>query len=112
MRRHAPSRSPVLRVGELEIDTTTRSVHRGGRVVSLTAKEYALLEYMMRNAGQVLTAGQIYDHVWDYKGSLDSNLVPVYIDYLRNKLDKGETIRYIQTVRGFGYVLREEKDEA
>ena len=112
MRRHAPSRSPVLRVGELEIDTTTRSVHRGGRVVSLTAKEYALLEYMMRNAGQVLTAGQIYDHVWDYQGSLDSNLVPVYIGYLRNKLDKGETIRYIQTVRGFGYVLREEKDEA
>ncbi len=110
MRRHAPSRSPVLRVGELEIDTTTRSVHRGGRVVSLTAKEYALLEYMMRNAGQVLTPGQIYDHVWDYQGGLDSNLVPVYIGYLRAKIDRGENVKYIQTVRGFGYVLREEKN--
>ncbi len=66
----------------------------------------------MRNAGQVLTAGQIYDHVWDYQGSLDSNLVPVYIGYLRAKLDRGEKTRYIQTVRGVGYVLREETDEA
>ena len=110
IRRHAPSRSPVLRVGELEIDTTTRSVHRGGRAVSLTAKEYALLEYMMRNAGQVLTPGQIYDHVWDYQGGLDSNLVPVYIGYLRAKVDRGENVKYIQTVRGFGYVLRDEKN--
>ena len=110
MRRHAPLRSPVLCVGELEIDTTTRSVHRGGRAVSLTAKEYALLEYMMRNAGQVLTPGQIYDHVWDYQGGLDSNLVPVYIGYLRAKIDRGENVKYIQTVRGFGYVLREEKN--
>ena len=112
LRRHTPSRSPILQVGQLEMDTVHHTVHRGGRAVQPTTKEYALLEYMMRNAGQVLTAGQIYDHVWDYQGSLDSNLVPVYIDYLRNKLDKGETIRYIQTVRGFGYVLREEKDEA
>ena len=112
LRRHTPSRSPILQVGQLEMDTVHHTVHRDGRAVQPTTKEYALLEYMMRNAGQVLTAGQIYDHVWDYKGSLDSNLVPVYIGYLRNKLDKGETIRYIQTVRGFGYVLREEKDEA
>lgn len=108
LRRHAPSRSPVLRVGELEMDTTTRAVHRGGRAISLTAKEYALLEYMMRNAGQVLTPGQIYDHVWDYQGGLDSNLVPVYVGYLRAKIDRGEETKYIQTVRGFGYVLREE----
>lgn len=108
LRRHAPSRSPVLRVGELEMDTAAHTVHRGGRSVSLTAKEYALLEYMMRNAGQVLTSGQIYDHVWDYQGGFDSNLVPVYIGYLRAKIDRGEKTPYIHTVRGFGYVLREE----
>lgn len=112
LRKHTPSRSPVLQVGQLEMGTVSHTVHRGSRAISLTAKEYALLEYMMRNAGQVLTAGQIYDHVWDYQGSLDSNLVPVYIGYLRAKLDRGEKTRYIQTVRGVGYVLREETDEA
>lgn len=111
LRRHAPSRSPVMRVGDLEVDTVAHVVHRGARTISLTAKEYALLEYMMRNAGQVLTAGQIYDHVWDYQGGLDSNLVPVYIGYLRAKIDRGEDKKYIQTVRGFGYVLREDSDE-
>ncbi len=112
LRRHAPYRSPVLRVGDLELDTVSRAVHRGKRAVSLTAKEYALLEYLMRNAGQVLTPGQIYDHVWDYQGTFDSNLVPVYIGYLRSKIDKGEDTPYIRTVRGFGYVLRDDKNEA
>ena len=112
LRRHAPSRSPVLRVGDLELDTVSRAVHRGKRAVSLTAKEYALLEYLMRNAGQVLTPGQIYDHVWDYQGTFDSNLVPVYIGYLRSKIDKGEDTPYIRTVWGFGYVLRDDKNEA
>ena len=111
LRRHAPSRSPVLRMGELEMDTAAHTVRRGGRTLTLTAKEYAVLEYMLRNAGQVLTAGQIYDHVWDYQGSFDSNLVPVYIGYLRAKLDRGEAVKYLHTVRGFGYVLREEADE-
>lgn len=109
LRHHAPSRSPLLRVGELEMDTVAHSVHRGARAVSLTAKEYALLEYMMRNAGHVLTPGQLFDHVWDYQGGFDSNLVPVYIGYLRAKIDRGEPVKYIQTVRGFGYALREEK---
>ena len=110
LRRSAPSRLPVLRVGDLELNTVTRALHRGGRAISLTAKEYALMEYLMRNAGQVLTPGQIYDHVWDYQSGLDSNLVPVYIGYLRAKVDRGEEVKYIQTVRGFGYVLREEKN--
>ena len=110
LRHHAPSRSPVLRVGGLEMDTTAHTVHRGARLITLTTKEYALLEYMMRNAGQVLTPGQLYDHVWDYQGGLDSNLVPVYIGYLRGKIDRGEEKQLIQTVRGFGYVLREEKN--
>ena len=92
------------------MDTTAHTVHRGARLITLTTKEYALLEYMMRNAGQVLTPGQLYDHVWDYQGGLDSNLVPVYIGYLRGKIDRGEEKQLIQTVRGFGYVLREEKN--
>lgn len=112
LRRHAPSRSPVLRVGALEMDTVTHTVHRGGRTISLTAKEYALLEYLMRNAGQVLTPDQIYDHVWDYQGAFDSNLVPVYIGYLRAKIDRGEDKSYLRTVRGFGYVLKDESNEA
>ncbi len=112
LRRGASSRSPILRVGALEMDTSAHTVHRGGRAVSLTAKEYALLEYMMRNAGQVLTPQQLYDHVWDYQSGLDSNLVPVYIGYLRAKLDKNEPVRYIQTVRGVGYALREDTNEA
>lgn len=112
LRRNAPSRSPVLQVGSLEMDTVTRTVHRAGKTISLTAKEYALLEYMMRNAGQVLTPGQIYDHVWACPSGLDSNLVPVYVGYLRAKIDRGEATTYIQTLRGFGYVLREETHEA
>lgn len=112
LRRGVPSRSPVLQAGLLEIDTVSHTVHRAGKIISLTAKEYALLEYMMRNAGQVLTPGQIYDHVWTCQTGLDSNLVPVYIGYLRAKIDRGEATTYIQTLRGFGYVLREETHEA
>ncbi len=112
LRRGVPSRSPVLQAGLLEMDTVSHTVHRAGKIISLTAKEYALLEYMMRNAGQVLTPGQIYDHVWTCQTGLDSNLVPVYIGYLRAKIDRGEATTYIQTLRGFGYVLREETHEA
>lgn len=82
-------------------------LRRGSRLISLTAKEYALLEMLLRNAGQVLTPSQLYDHVWGGP-SFDTNLVPVYIGYLRGKIDKGESVPYIHTVRGFGYVLREE----
>lgn len=112
LRRGVPSRFPVLHVGLLEMDTVSHTVHRAGKIISLTAKEYALLEYMMRNAGQVLTPGQIYDHVWTCQTGLDSNLVPVYIGYLRAKIDRGEATTYIQTLRGFGYVLQEETHEA
>lgn len=107
LRKGLPARSTVLRVGQLELDTVSRTAWRNGHLLSLTAKEYAVLEYMMRNVGLTLTSGQIYDHVWNYQGSYDTNLVPVYIGYLRNKIDKNEKIKYIQTVRGFGYVLRE-----
>ncbi|MDO5377775.1 MAG: response regulator transcription factor [Clostridia bacterium] len=110
LRKGAAVRSTVLRVGELEVDTVAHIARRGGKHISLTAKEYAMLEYMMRNAGQILTAGQIFDHVWNYEATLETNLVPVYIGYLRKKIDKGMPVQYIHTVRGLGYVLREERE--
>ncbi len=110
LRKSVQGRSPVLAVGELQMDTVRHSVNCGERQISLTAKEYALLEYLMRNAGQVLTRDQIYSHVWDYGSSFETNLVDAYIGYLRNKIDRGRDVKYLHTVRGFGYVLREEDE--
>ncbi len=101
----------VLRVGDLELDTVARRVTRAGRSIELTAKEYALLEYLMRNPGQVLSRTQIADHVWDYDFDGYSNVVDVYIRYLRRKVDEGFDQRLIQTVRGAGYRLREGAEE-
>ncbi len=108
LRKHAPDRSPVLAVEDLQMDTVARAVTRGGRAIPLTAKEYALLEYFMRNAGQVLTRAQIISHVWNYACDFDSNLVDVYVRYLRGKIDSDEPVKLLQTVRGTGYVLRAE----
>ncbi len=101
----------VLRVSDLELDTVTHRVVRAGRSVELTAKEYALLEYLMRNPGRVLSRTQIADHVWDYDFDGCSNVVDVYVRYLRRKVDEGFSPRLIQTVRGAGYLLREEVPE-
>ena len=103
LRRHGAKRSPLLTCGDLTMDTIRRSVSRAGREIRLTAKEYALLEYLLRNSGQVLTRNQIFDHVWNYDGSFETNLVDVYIGYLRAKLDRDAPVKLIQTVRGFGY---------
>lgn len=111
LRKHAQNRSPVLTVGDLVMDTAARVVTRGERAVNLTAKEYALLEYFMRNAGHVLTRGQIGDHVWNYEYSFETNLVDVYVRYLRGKIDKEEPVKLLHTVRGMGYVLKAEADE-
>ncbi len=108
LRKRAPDRSPVLSLGDLQMDTVARAVTRGGRAVSLTAKEYALLEYFLRNAGQVLTRDQIADHVWNYECSFESNLVDVYVRYLRGKIESGTEPKLLHTVRGLGYVLRAE----
>lgn len=109
LRKHTPGRSTLLRVGDLAMDTVAHMVRRGSRHITLTAREYALLENMMRNSGLILTPGQIFDHVWNYGAALDTNLDPVYIGYLRRKIDRDQAVRYIHTVRGLGYVLREEK---
>ncbi len=109
LRRHSfPLEGPTLRVADLLMNTATREVRRGDRLLKLTAREFDLLELFMRHPRQVLTRDIIYDHVWGYDFDGESNIIDVYVRYLRTKLEaKGEP-RLLQTVRGVGYALREE----
>jgi two-component system OmpR family response regulator len=107
-RRGAAERPSVLRVGDLTLDPATRSVARAGALIELTAREFSLLEYLLRHAGAVLTRTQLIEHVWDFAYEGDSNVVDVYIRYLRNKVDRPFGRDSIETVRGAGYRLREE----
>ncbi|MGB9809604.1 MAG: winged helix-turn-helix domain-containing protein, partial [Caldanaerobacter sp.] len=109
LRRESPTKSPILKVADLELNTLTRQVKRGGKEINLTSKEFALLEYMMRNTGRVLTRSQIADHVWDYEFDGFSNIIDVYIRYLRKKIDDGFENKLIHTIRGSGYCLKEIK---
>ena len=88
LRRGSDTKSAVLSLEDLTLNTTNRKVTRAGQDISLTSTEYALLEYLLRNQGQVLARSQIADHVWNYDFSYDSNVVDVYIRYLRNKIDR------------------------
>jgi len=107
LRRTQPERAQVLSFGDLTLDTGTRQAIRNDRSVSLTAKEYDLLELFLRHPRQVLTREVIFDRVWGYDFGGESNVLDVYIRYLRQKLEiEGET-RLLHTVRGVGYVLRE-----
>ena len=107
-RRNAPaSRPEVLRFADLTLDTGTRRAQRGERMIDLTAKEYELLELFLRNPRQVLTRDVIFDRVWDYDFGGASNIIEVYVRYLRQKSEVGGEQRLIHTVRGVGYVLRE-----
>jgi DNA-binding response OmpR family regulator len=108
LRRDALARDPVLSVADLEVNTVTREVRRAGRLIELTGKEYAILEYFLRNPNRVLTRTQIAEHVWDYGFVAMSNVVDVYVGCLRRKLDNHhEQPRLLQTVRGAGYALRQ-----
>jgi two-component system response regulator MprA len=107
LRRAQPSRPQVLRFSDLSLDTGTRQAYRGDRTISLTAKEYELLELFMRHPRQVLTRDVIFDRVWGYDFGGESNIIEVYIRYLRQKLEVDEETRLLHTVRGMGYVLRE-----
>ena len=95
----------MLRVGDLALNPASREVRRGGRAISLTAREYALLEYLMRNAGRWLTRPMIAEHVWHLDFDSESNTVDVYVGYLRRKIDLAGERRLIHTVRGSGYML-------
>jgi two-component system, OmpR family, copper resistance phosphate regulon response regulator CusR len=106
-RRPAAEPATVLTAADLELDIVRREVRRGGRQIDLTTKEFALLEYLIRRKGVVLTRAMILDHVWDLDYDGGSNLVEVYINYLRRKVDQSSDVKLIQTVRGSGYVLKE-----
>ncbi|AYO29777.1 response regulator [Biomaibacter acetigenes] len=108
LRRQSISRETVIKIKDLTLDTNTHAVTRGGKPIELTAKEYAVLEYLMRNKGRLLTRSQIADHVWNYDFEGNSNIVDVYIRYLRRKIDDGFEDKLIQTVRGSGYMMRGE----
>jgi two-component system, OmpR family, response regulator MprA len=107
LRRAAPDGPEVLRVADLELDTGTREVRRGDRRVQLTAREYELLEFLMRHPRQVLTRDLIFERVWGYDFLGESNVIDVHVRALREKLEAGGEPRFIQTVRGAGYALRE-----
>lgn len=106
--RRGQSAGPAkLQVADLVVDPTTHDVRRGNQVMSLTAKEFALLEYLMRRAGKIVTRTQIAEQVWDYHFDSSTNVIDVYMHYLRTKIDRGFAVPLIHTVRGVGYVLKE-----
>jgi len=108
LRRAAPAQPEVLRFADLALDTGTRQAFRGQRAIDLTAKEYELLELFVRHPRQVLTRELIFDRVWGYDFGGESNIIEVYVRYLRQKTEAGGEPRLLHTVRGVGYVLREE----
>jgi two-component system OmpR family response regulator len=107
-RRQPSERPSVLEVGDITLDPGFRSVSRNGTVIELSAKEFALLETFMRSPGRVLTRFHLLEHAWDYSYEHRSNVVDVYIRYLREKLDRPFGVESIETVRGSGYRLRED----
>jgi two-component system response regulator MprA len=109
LRRAQPAQPQVFRFADMELDTGTRQGRRGGKTFDLTAKEYELLELFMRNPRQVLTRDVIFDRVWGYDFGGESNIIEVYVRYLRQKTEFDELSRLIHTVRGVGYVLREDE---
>ncbi len=108
LRRNYKATSNTIGVADLTMDTSTRRVCRAGQDIELTAKEYAILECLLRSAGSVLSRSQIQEHVWDFSYEGASNMIDVYINNLRRKIDKGHDVKLIQTVRGMGYTIRED----
>jgi DNA-binding response OmpR family regulator len=104
-------KSPVLTVANLSLDPTTHRVNRQDKSIDLPAKEFAMLECLMRSAGQVLTRTQIAEHIWSYDTYNQSNVVDVYIRNLRRKIDDDFEPKLLHTIRGVGYRLSEESDE-
>lgn len=104
--RRGGGTAPLLQADDLTLDPVTHEVRRAGQKIELTTKEYALLEYFMRNPNRVLTRSMISEHVWDIHFDTFTNVIDVYVNYLRNKVDRGFKRPLIQTVRGVGYVLK------
>ena len=111
LRRSTVEKITQLEVGDLFLDTISHKAKRGEEEIELTAREYALLEYLMRNADRVLSRSVITQHVWNYNFDIESNLVDVYINRLRNKIEIDNRPRLIHSIRGVGYVMREKPPE-
>jgi DNA-binding response OmpR family regulator len=108
LRRGSERRAPVLRLADLTLDPATRKVERAGRRIELTTREWALLEYFMRNAGRILTRPMLVQHVWGLDFDPESNIVDVYVGYLRRKIDGPQEQKLFHTIRGAGYVVKDE----
>ena len=111
LKRGAVNRASTMRVGDLELDRLSQTVKRAGQKIELTSKEYALLEYLMANAGRVLSRTMIIEHVWDQSFDGATNIVDVYVRHLRHKVDDPRAQKLIRTVRGVGYSISDEADE-
>ncbi len=107
LRRNQDYKTKVLKAGDLEMDPVRRLVTRAGKKIILTGKEYALLEYLLRNKGRIVTPVMILEHIWDMDYDGISNIVNVYINHLRNKIDKDSRAKLIKTIRGHGYQIDE-----
>ena len=107
-RKYTGNRTDEYSIADLTVDTSARTVVRAGETIELTSKEFALLEYMIRNRGVVLSREMIEDNLWNFDYEGGTNVVDVYIGYLRRKIDKGFDKKLIHTVRGTGWVLRED----
>ncbi len=107
LRRRQPREGEILRFSDLSLNTATREVRRGNEIIDLTVQEFDLLEYFMRHPRQVLGRDRIYEKVWGYDFGGESNVIEVYVSYLRSKLEAGDMPRLVHTVRGVGYVLKE-----
>jgi two-component system OmpR family response regulator len=109
VRRHSGAPMHLLKVTDLHMDLVTRQVSRGGQSMELSVREFSLLEFLMRSPGRVFSRVQIYEHVWGYGMDLESNLVEVYVQRLRAKIDKNHEVKLLRTVRGAGYAMGESR---
>ena len=106
LRRGKAEVKTTLQILDLTLDLVSHKVNRGGDEIELTGKEYGLLEYFMRNQEKVLTRTMIAEHVWDYNFDTFTNVIDVYINHLRNKIDKGRQVKLLHTLRGVGYIMK------
>jgi len=108
LRRNVEAQPPILKIADLTQDTAKRLVSRGDHKIELTSKEFTILDYFMRNQERVLTRTMIADHVWNYNNETTTNVIDVYINHLRKKIDSGYKLKLLHTVRSVGYVLKVE----
>ncbi|MCK4846896.1 MAG: response regulator transcription factor [Deltaproteobacteria bacterium] len=110
LRRGSETKEAVIHIADLQIDTASHEVRRGNKLIKLSAREYALLEYLAYRKGSVVTRGEITEHIYDESFEKDSNIIDVYMNYLRGKIDKGFDKKLLHTVRGAGYILKEAQE--